>query len=299
MDEPPNEHTDAAGSPEEGTFSQAEINALMQGESSAGESGDTGQADGAPAAEQAGTLNQADIDALMQADGDASSSAAGPSQGEDSAEPADAGAISQADVDALMQGGSDTASPPADSGTVSQNDIDALFSGANASDAGDAAEGAAPPPSEASPAAAQVDTRVDTLGRPFDEAAAAMEAAIAEERAAVQVEASSGSAPDAEPFHLPDLGDDQVPEIDSKRVTMLNDVNLHVRLQLGKTRMLVEDVLKLSEGSVVELDKLAGDPVDVIINERLIARGEVLVLNDVFCVRISEVMSHDPHRVIT
>ena len=61
--------------------------------------------------------------------------------------------------------------------------------------------------------------------------------------------------------------------------------------------MRVEEVLRLDEGSVVELDKLAGDPVDVIVNERLIARGEVLVLNDIFCVRISEVLSVDPHRI--
>jgi len=61
--------------------------------------------------------------------------------------------------------------------------------------------------------------------------------------------------------------------------------------------MLVEDVLQLGEGSVVELQKAAGDPVDIIVNERLIARGEVLVLNDNFCVRISEIVATDPHRV--
>src|ERR1044072_2949937 len=55
--------------------------------------------------------------------------------------------------------------------------------------------------------------------------------------------------------------------------------------------MLVEDVLKLGEGSVVELDKLAGDPVDVYVNERLVARGEVLVLNDNFCVRVTELLT--------
>ena len=55
--------------------------------------------------------------------------------------------------------------------------------------------------------------------------------------------------------------------------------------------MLVDDVLRLNKGSVVELDKLAGDPVDVLVNEKLVARGEVLVLNDNFCVRISEIMS--------
>ena len=54
--------------------------------------------------------------------------------------------------------------------------------------------------------------------------------------------------------------------------------------------MLIEDVLKLAEGSVVELDKLAGDPVDVFVNDQLVARGEVLVLNDNFCVRINEIV---------
>lgn len=71
---------------------------------------------------------------------------------------------------------------------------------------------------------------------------------------------------------------------------LLSDVNLHVKIELGRTRMLVEDVLRLGEGSVVELDKLAGDPVDVYVNDRHIARGEVLVLNDNFCVRISEIV---------
>ncbi len=73
---------------------------------------------------------------------------------------------------------------------------------------------------------------------------------------------------------------------------MLGDVDLHVAVELGRTEMLVEDVLKLSSGSVVELDKLAGDPVDVYVNQRLVARGEVLVLNDNFCIRISEIIAN-------
>lgn len=73
-------------------------------------------------------------------------------------------------------------------------------------------------------------------------------------------------------------------------IDLLSDVNLNVKIELGRTRMLVEDVLKLTEGAVVELDKLAGDPVDVYVNERHIARGEVLVLNDNFCVRINEIV---------
>jgi flagellar motor switch protein FliN/FliY len=72
---------------------------------------------------------------------------------------------------------------------------------------------------------------------------------------------------------------------------LLRDVELNVKIELGRSRMMVEDVLKLAEGSVVELDKLAGDPVDVFVNDRLVARGEVLVLNDNFCVRVNEIVA--------
>ena len=101
---------------------------------------------------------------------------------------------------------------------------------------------------------------------------------------------AADAARDAADFKLPDLEqvmqDAQVSSID-----LLRDVDLNVKIELGRSRMLVEDVLKLSEGSVVELDKLAGDPVDVFVNERLVARGEVLVLNDNFCVRINEIVA--------
>ena len=74
-------------------------------------------------------------------------------------------------------------------------------------------------------------------------------------------------------------------------IEMLKDVDLEVKIELGRTRMLIEDVLRLAEGSVVELDKLAGDPVDVYVNDQLVARGEVLVLNDNFCVRVNEIIT--------
>jgi len=73
-------------------------------------------------------------------------------------------------------------------------------------------------------------------------------------------------------------------------IELLSDVNLNVKIELGRTRLLVEDVLRLGEGAVVELDKLAGDPVDIYVNDRHVARGEVLVLNDNFCVRVSEIL---------
>lgn len=85
---------------------------------------------------------------------------------------------------------------------------------------------------------------------------------------------------------------DQPPATDATHaIDMLGDVELDVKIELGRCQMLVEDVLRLSPGSVVELDKLAGDPVDVYVNEHLVARGEVLVVNDNFCVRINEIVS--------
>lgn len=95
----------------------------------------------------------------------------------------------------------------------------------------------------------------------------------------------------------------QMPELNASAggssvqgMSLLSDVTLNVKIELGRTRMLVEDVLKLGEGAVVELEKLAGDPVDVYVNERHVARGEILVLNDNFCVRISEIVEAPTER---
>jgi flagellar motor switch protein FliN len=72
---------------------------------------------------------------------------------------------------------------------------------------------------------------------------------------------------------------------------LIRDVELDLKIELGRTHMYLEDVLKLRRGSVVPLDKLAGDPVDIYVNGRMIAKGEVLVLNDNFCVRVAELIA--------
>ena len=74
---------------------------------------------------------------------------------------------------------------------------------------------------------------------------------------------------------------------------LLRDVQLDLKIELGRTHMHLEEVLRLKQGAVVTLDKLAGDPVDIYANGRLIARGEVLVLNDNFCVRVAELIAGD------
>lgn len=74
-------------------------------------------------------------------------------------------------------------------------------------------------------------------------------------------------------------------------IDILMDVSLKVSVELGRATLTVRDTLNLSPGHVVELDKLAGDPVDVLVNGRLIARGEVVVVDDQFGVRITEIVS--------
>ena len=78
---------------------------------------------------------------------------------------------------------------------------------------------------------------------------------------------------------------------DTATLDLIRDVELDLRIELGRTHMHLDEVLKLSKGSVVTLDKLAGDPVDIYVNGRLIARGEVLILNENFCVRVAELMA--------
>lgn len=75
---------------------------------------------------------------------------------------------------------------------------------------------------------------------------------------------------------------------------LIRDVEMDLRIELGRTHLYLEDVLKLRRGSVVPLDKMAGDPVDIFVNGRLIGRGEVLVLNDSFCVRVAELIAGTP-----
>ncbi len=119
---------------------------------------------------------------------------------------------------------------------------------------------------------------------------------MAEESPMAEAPTASDPAEPGEPapggaaaFAMPDFQQAAIDSMPSE-LRMLSDVNLHVKIELGRTRMLVEDVLKLGSGSVIELDKLAGDPVDIYVNDRPVARGEVLVLNDNFCVRISEIL---------
>jgi flagellar motor switch protein FliN/FliY len=76
-------------------------------------------------------------------------------------------------------------------------------------------------------------------------------------------------------------------------IELLHEVEMGVTVELGRTRMLVRDILDLSPGSVIELDRAAGAPIDVLVNGTLIARGEVVVIDEEFGIRITEVIGYD------
>jgi flagellar motor switch protein FliN/FliY len=91
-------------------------------------------------------------------------------------------------------------------------------------------------------------------------------------------------------FQFPEFGG-TVPSTEHATLDQISEVELDVKIELGRTNMYLEDVLKLRKGSVVPLDKMAGDAVDIFINGRLLARGEVLVMNENFCVRVAELLA--------
>src|SRR5512145_2772809 len=77
----------------------------------------------------------------------------------------------------------------------------------------------------------------------------------------------------------------------SNNIDLLLDVSMRVTVELGRTRMQLAQILELQHGSVVELDRLAGDPVDVFVNDCMVARGEVVIVDDKFGVRITEMIT--------
>jgi flagellar motor switch protein FliN/FliY len=85
-------------------------------------------------------------------------------------------------------------------------------------------------------------------------------------------------------------------DVGAGSLDMILDIPVTVAVEIGRTRISISDLLKLNPGSVVELDRLAGEPMDITVNGKLIAHGEVVVVNDKFGVRLTDVVSA-PERV--
>ncbi len=130
-----------------------------------------------------------------------------------------------------------------------------------------------------------------------DEWAAALEqqgdAAETEEdpwAAALEEQATSESTQQANPAPVAKLDDEGKPKSDVD-LDMVMDIPVTISMEIGRTRISIRNLLQLSQGSVVELDRLAGEPMDVLVNDTLIAHGEVVVVNDKFGIRLTDIIS--------
>jgi flagellar motor switch protein FliN/FliY len=242
-------------------------------------------------------VNQDEIERLLQ------QSSKQPSPDEARQEPAQPEAssdnsLSQSDIEALLnQGVQDEASPssaaphasqvpdasaPASAKVgLQQDDVDQLLGRPGAG-----------PSSTTEPSVPRQKTSDRTPGEEGTMGQADIEYLLNQAEKAldsIDSESRAGTPPGLAPFRLEEFRGEPA-STESATLDLISDVRLDVKIELGRTNMYLEDVLKLRKGAVVPLDKLAGDPVDIYVNERLIARGEVLVLNDNFCVRVGELV---------
>ena len=181
------------------------------------------------------------------------------------------GKLSQEEIERLMSGGAPSAPPPASSGSgkLSQEEIEQLMSGM-APSAAQAAPPRQPEPQQSS-------------ARPYEAAGQYMPAPPAY--------AGDPRVINTKPVQLPPLDvADKIGQEQAQNLELIMSVPLEVSVEIGRTRRKVEDILTFSKGSLVVLDKLAGDQVDLFVNGLCVARGDVVVIDDNFGIRITEVL---------
>ena len=181
------------------------------------------------------------------------------------------GKLSQEEIERLMRGGAPSAPPPASSGSgkLSQEEIEQLMSGM-APSAAQAAPPRQPEPQQSS-------------ARPYEAAGQYMPAPPAY--------AGEPRVINTKPVQLPPLDvADKIGQEQAQNLELIMSVPLEVSVEIGRTRRKVEDILTFSKGSLVVLDKLAGDQVDLFVNGLCVARGDVVVIDDYFGIRITEVL---------
>ncbi len=94
-----------------------------------------------------------------------------------------------------------------------------------------------------------------------------------------------------QPVQFANLSSGAFGNIDENNLNLLMDIPLRVTVELGRTQKQIKDILEMSQGSIIELDKLAGEPVDILVNNKLIAKGEVVVIDENFGVRVTDIVS--------
>jgi len=193
------------------------------------------------------------------------------------------GPISQEDLDALVaqqqgQDGADaagqTADGPSQEGPVSQEDLDALI--AKEQDA---------PPADADGEADEGPLGQDQLDQLLAQAKGEPDPQDSPEAA----EAPAPAAVDVAPAQFAPLPQEQAGG-QPRDIDIILDIPVEITVELGRTTMTIEDVMSVGPGSVIELDKLASEPIEIFVNDKLIASGEVVVVEDKLGVRIGSVV---------
>lgn len=124
-----------------------------------------------------------------------------------------------------------------------------------------------------------------------EEAAAQDDQAVADDWADALQEAGDAGESEASKAGLQNLIDEGMPGEEDLNLDVILDVPVTISMEIGQTKISIRNLLQLNQGSVIELDRLAGEPLDVLINGTLIAHGEVVVVNEKFGIRLTDVIS--------
>lgn len=98
---------------------------------------------------------------------------------------------------------------------------------------------------------------------------------------------------ETKPFLFKDLEEQPLKDEgeESVNLNLLMDINLEIVVELGRTKKKINEILELSQGSIIELDRVSGEPVDLLINGKVVAKGEVVVIDEYFGIRITEIIN--------
>ena len=263
----------------------------------------------APEASSGGKMSQEEIEAMRAGMGGGAEPAPAPAP---EPAPSSGGKMSQEEIEAMLAGMSGGAEPvpapapepaPSSGGKMSQEEIEAMLAGMGGgaepapAPAPQPAPQPAPAPQTAQPAAAAPPATAADIGAMMAAMMSAMTAAMANNAAAAPASAAQAPEPKViatRPAPLREmnpadvLGTEQAQNLD-----LIMEVPLQVTVEIGRTQRKVQDILEFSKGSLVVLDKLAGDQVDLFVNGKCVAKGDVVVIDDNFGVRITEIVQ-DP-----
>ncbi len=115
---------------------------------------------------------------------------------------------------------------------------------------------------------------------------------VGDDWAAAMAEQDEGDSKEVEAAHFDEFSSNKGKYVEgSENLDMILDIPVNISMEIGRTKISIRNLLQLNQGSVVELDRLAGEPMDVLVNGTLIAHGEVVVVNEKFGIRLTDVIS--------